>query len=150
MFSSSDVEFDAAFENTGDSDLIINLGLMLGNGKSMFPTNLGLLLTDPAGQTRELHFQEPRVAGRVDDFLVPLRRRSTHTLRIALKQYWSPATKEFDLKLAGGRYRIAARFDGRGVQFVNGDMQGVALLSVWRGAAQSNVMDFEVRPVVPQ
>ena len=144
IHSSSDVQFDVAFENTGDSAFFVNLGLMLGNGKSMFPTSLGLVLTDPTAHTRELDFLMPIVSGRVDDFIVPLRKSSMYGLRVSLNQYWSPATKEFRLKLAAGKYRIAARFEGKGAAFVNRDMQGLTLVNVWKGSLQSNVIDFKV------
>jgi hypothetical protein len=140
-------EFYVALQNTGDSDFVVNLGHMLANGKVMFPAAIRLMLTDPAGQTRELQFFDrryPGVAGRVDDFTVALRTGSMYALRVSLDQYWSPATKEFELKLASGRHRIAARFEGQGAVAGNLDMQGVALLNFWKGTAQSNVVEFEL------
>jgi hypothetical protein len=63
---------------------------------------------------------------------------------VSLNQYWSPATKEFALKLAAGRHRIAARFEGQEARTVNLDMQGAALLNFWKGTVESNVVDFVV------
>jgi hypothetical protein len=120
---------------------------MIPNGKVMFPTAIRLTLTDAAGQTRELDFSDrryPAVAGRVDDFTVALRSGSIYALRVSLNQYWSPTTKEFGLKLAAGRHRIAARFEGHGARTVNLDMQGAALLNFWKGTMESNVVDFVV------
>ena len=134
-------EFSVAIENTSDSDLVLNLGSMLANGKTMLPTAVHLLLTDAAGATRELAFSTPGVAGRVDDFTVALRRGSTYTLHLALNQYWSPATNGFGLKLPVGRSRIAARFEGHGAQFQNSD---VALLNFWKGTVESNVVEVDV------
>ena len=80
----------------------------------------------------------------MDDFPVALRAGSVYTLRLSLNQYWSPATKEFELKLTDGRHRIAARFEGHGAETTNLDMTGVALLNFWKGAVQSDGVDFEV------
>jgi hypothetical protein len=70
---------------------------MLANGKVMLPAAIRLLLTDPAGHTRELQFFDrryPAVAGRVDDFTVALRARSIYALRVSLNQYWSPPRRK--------------------------------------------------------
>ena len=142
--SSTGAEFDVAFENTGSADFVLNLGWMLANGKAMFPTRVGLVHTDPAGRTRDLEFPTPRVAGRVDDFIVALPKGATYRLRLSLNQYWSPATKDFQLKLADGKHHIAARFEGQGASAVNLDMRGVALLNFWTGKIQSDVVEFEV------
>ena len=140
-------EFSLALENTGDSDFVLNLGSMLANGKVMLPEAMRLILTDPAGNTSELGFFDrryPRVAGRVDPFVVPLRAGSTYILRTSLNQYFIPATHNFDVKLASGRNRIAARFEGQQARSANPDMQGVALLNLWKGTVDSNVVDFDV------
>jgi hypothetical protein len=140
-------EFYVALENTADSDFVVNLGLMLGNGKVMLPTAIRLILTDAAGQTRELEFSDRRyavVGGRVDDFTVALRAGSIYALRVSLDQYWSPTTNEFALRLASGRHQIAARFEGQGASAVSFDMQGAATLNFWKGTVESNVVDFVV------
>jgi hypothetical protein len=141
---SSDGEFTLALQNTGSRDFVVNLGLMLANGKAMFPTAVRLALTDPAGKSRELKFLDPRVAGRVDDFTVALRGGAMYAFPVSLDQYWSEATKEFGLKLTPGRYRILAQFDGTGARIPNLDMKGVALLNFWKGTVRSSVFEFEV------
>ncbi len=140
-------EFSLALENTGDADFVLNLGSMLANGKVMFPEAIRLILTDPGGNTRELAFFDrryPGVAGRVDPFVVPLRAGSTYVLRTSLNQCFIPATSNFDVKLASGRNRIAARFEGQQARSANPDMQGVALLNFWKGTVDSNVVEFDV------
>jgi hypothetical protein len=140
-------EFEVALQNAGDSDFVLNLGTMLANGKVMWPDAIRLMLIDPAGQGRELRFSSRKyagVAGRIDDFTVALRGGSVYTLRISLADYWSPSTRDFDLKLANGRYKVAAQFEGRRATGVNLDMQGVALMNFWTGKVQSNVAEFEV------
>jgi len=140
-------EFYVALQNIGDADFVINLGHMLANGRAMFPAAIHLIVTDPSGKTRELHFSDrryPGVAGRLDDFTVALRTGSIYVIRARLDQYWSPATKEFGLKLAEGRHRIVARFEGQGAKAVGLDMQGVAHMDFWKGTLQSDPLQFEV------
>jgi hypothetical protein len=138
----ADVKFDVALQNTGDSNFVLNLGTMLGNGLEMWPDAIRLMLTDPAGQSRELHYRSATgvVAGRIDDYLVALRGHSVYTLRLSLADY----TRGVDVKIAPGRYKIAAQLAGRRATGVNVDMQGVALLNFWSGVVHSNIAEFDV------
>jgi hypothetical protein len=77
----------------------------------------------------------------VDPFVVPLRAGSTYVLRTSLNQYFIPATNNFDVRLASGRIRIAARFEGQGAESGNPD---IALLNFWKGTVESNVVEFDV------
>jgi hypothetical protein len=141
-------QFDVSIENVGESDVVVNLGFMLANGKVMFPEAVRLLLSDAQGGTRELQYFDrryPGIAGRVDDFIVPLRSGSAYSMRLSLDRYWSAATKEWDLKLAPGRYRIEALFESRGAQFPNLDTSGIALLNFWKGTLRSSPLSFEVQ-----
>jgi hypothetical protein len=140
-------EFYVALENAGNQDVVLNLGRMLSNGKVHFPEAVRLILIDAQGRTRELQFFDkryPGVFGRLDDFTVALRRGAIYVLRLSLEQYWSSSTKEFDLRLIDGRYRIAARFEGKGANYLNLDTPGIALMNFWKGTLQSNWLDFEV------
>jgi hypothetical protein len=139
--------FLVTLENVGNADFVVNLGSMLANGKVMWPSAIRLLLTTTGGSTRELRFSDrryPAIAGRVDDFLVPLRSGSSYTVLLKLDDYWSPSTREFVLSLDQGTYELSARLDGELAQDVNLDMQGVALLNFWKGSARSNVLEFAV------
>lgn len=142
--SPTGAEFLLALENTGDDDFVVNLGSMLANGKAMLPTEIRLVLTNPAGRIQELEFATPPVAGQVEPFTVPLRRGSSYALRTSLKQYIIPATSNFNVKLPSGRNRIAARFDGQGVESGSANIRDVALLNFWKGTAQSNTVEFDV------
>jgi hypothetical protein len=138
----ADVKFDVALENVGGSDFVVNLGTMLANGRVMWPDAIRLMLTDPAGRSRELRFSSGRaagIAGRIDDYIVALRAGSTYTVRVSLEDYMPDGPR-----VATGRYKVAAQFAGRRPNGVNPDMQGVALLNFWSGTAHSNVADFEV------
>jgi len=142
----SGAEFIVVLENTGGSDFVVNLGSMLGNGRVIWPTAVHLLLTSD-GTTRDLRFFDrryPGIAGRVDDFPVPLRARSRYSFTASLDQYSSTATKELALRLSPGRYRIAARFDGMGAETGNLDMAGLKLMNFWKGTVQSAAAEFQV------
>jgi hypothetical protein len=143
--TSARTEFIIGLQNTGSSDFIVSLGHMLGNGKVMSPTALRFTLTDTAGKNpRELHFMVFGISGRMDDFIVALRRGAMYTMPTSLQEYGSETTKEFRMTLMPGRYRILARFEGKGATYVNLDMPGVALLNFWKGTVQSSAFEFEV------
>lgn len=140
--------FAVTIENVGDSDVVLNLGYMLANGKVMYPAAVALILTDAQGHMRELRYFDsryPAIAGRVDDFTVALRSGSMYMLRLSLDHYWS-ATGDGRLTLEPGRHRIAARLDGTGASSFNLDTRGIGLMNFWKGTLRSNAVEF----VVPQ
>ena len=111
---------------------------MLDNGKVQLPNKIHLNLLDGSGRKRELHFSDrryPGVAGRVDDFVVPLRAGSTYTLKLRLDQFWSPSTQEFELKLTPGRYEVSAQFQEDRAETRN-------VIFVWKGKLQSNIVEI--------
>jgi hypothetical protein len=139
-------QFRVTFRNGGDRDVTLNLGMMLGNGKFLLPETIRLKLTDAGGKTRELHFSDrrvPGVAGRVDDYLVPLRAGSEYTLRLDLADFWSPGTEEFQLALGPGKNQISAHFEGKAASHVNNDTSALKLLNFWIGTLKSNTVTLE-------
>ena len=67
------IKLRLAFENATEEDAMLNLGIMLGNGKFQLPTQIRLTLTDESGKSRVLHFSDKRfggIAGRVDLSLI--------------------------------------------------------------------------------
>ena len=139
--------FHVTLENAGDKDVVLNLGMMFANGKVLLPDAIQLILIDSAGKSTELHFADrryPGVAGRIDDYAVPLRVGSSYTLRLSLDNFWYPKTKGSRLKLKPGEYRVRSEFAGKGAQFVNGDMEGIKLMNFWQGTLQSDVTTFRI------
>jgi hypothetical protein len=137
-------EFEVAFTNVGDQDATLNLGMMLANGKplhgaALFPTKIRLELRDGQGKTRELHLKGPNVAGRVDDYVVPLRVGSVYSLKLSLSQFWSPSTNEFGLESKPGKYRVSARFEGGGATHDSARF----IMNFWEGKLQSNTLALE-------
>jgi hypothetical protein len=122
--------------------------MMLANGKVQLPDAIRLILTDAKGKSRELHFSDrryPGVAGRVDDYAVPLRAASSYSIQVSLDDYWSPDAKQPRLNLAPGKYRIRAEFTGSGARHVNADTQGMQLMNFWKGKLRSDEKAFFVR-----
>ena len=139
-------EFQVALRNAGTKDVTLNLGLMLANGNVQLPQNISLNVTDASGKTHKLKFFDrryPGVAGRVDDYVVPLRAGSSYTLKLSLDQFWSPDTKEFQLKFFPGKYQITAQFEGGGAKTSNLDVPGIKLINFWLGNLQSNIIMVE-------
>jgi len=135
----NDQEFQLALRNAGDNDIIVNLGSMLANGKVQLPDNIILSSTDAEGKTRKCRFGDKRhlfVAGRVDDYLIPLRAGSIYTLRLNMDQFWCPS-------LPQGRNQLTAEFEGGGAKIVNLDMAGIKLMNFWIGKVQSNTLAIE-------
>ncbi len=142
--SSGGAEFVVAFENTGQSDFVLNLGSMLANGTTLLPTEVRLLVTDYEDTTRELRFFFPWIVGRFHPFTVPLRAGSTHTLRTSLRDYFMPTLDNRNVRLPAGRNRIVARFEGRRTQSGDSTIRDVDLLNFWQGVVESNVVEIEV------
>ena len=142
--------FRVTIENVGNKDVMLNLGMMLHNGRVHLPIEIRLIITDSVGETKKLLFSDKKsavVIGRIDDYVVPLRVGSAYTLRVSLADYLYlfRKTKEFHrLNLKPGVYRVRAEFTGKGAQFVNGDMEGIELMNFWKGTLQSDVTLFRI------
>ena len=132
-----------AFANVGDRDVTLNLGIMLANRKVQLPTNIAMRLTDAQGKTRLFKFADKAhafVAGRVDDYVVPLRVGSTYSLQLTLDQFWCQETKEFSIPLLSGNNYLTAQFEGTSAKAVNLDMPGIKLMNFWAGKVESNIL----------
>lgn len=140
-------KFKVELHNAGENDLILNLGIMLANGKRQYPSNVVLTLTDSKGISRRLDMIEPGdVAGTLAPMVLPLPVGATFSFPIDLNKYWPAASKEFDYKLKPGAYSLKAQLTGKGVsqQEDNLDVKGIALTPYWRGTVTSNQIRFEV------
>ena len=139
-------EFLIALHNVGKEDRVVNLGMMLANGKALYPTAVHLISIDASGNKRALSLREPPgIAGRVDDYVVPLKAGSAYSYRVTLNDYWSPSTQEFDVVWPRGTYRVTARYVGQGARFINADTAGMKLLRFWEGELESKPVEFSIR-----
>ena len=139
-------KFAVAIQNTGDADRVVNLGIMLANGRKMYAMAVGLILTSPNGVRRELNLRGPAIiAGRLDDLIVALPAGAIYGLAVSLADYDSPGAPDFQGGLVPGRYQIAVRFDGRAATDHNLDSPGIPLMNVWKGRIESRTLTFEIR-----
>jgi len=140
-------KFRVELRNAGKNDLILNLGIMLANGKQQYPNAVVLTLTDAQGRPRRLDLRGPAaIAGRADPFVLPVPVGATFSIPVDLDKYWPATSKEFDYKLKPGTYSLEAQLTGRGVsqQEANLDAKGIALMPYWKGTATSSQLRFEV------
>lgn len=138
--------FEIELANTGQRDLILDLGYMY-RGRQ-FTAAIRLSLKDDQNQIKILDLKGPPiVAGRVDALVVPLPKGARIILPVNLadySDYANPDPKAYDVQLTPGRYLLSAEYRGVGVEHANLDMQGIRLLPYWLGKVDSNKTSFVV------
>ncbi len=140
--------FRVELRDAGASDLILNLGSMLANGRKQYPDAVVLILTDSQGKSQTLELQGPAgVAGRIDPLIVPIPVGSTFSIPVDLEKYGP-----FGFKWKPGTYSVEAQLTGKGVNQAdaNLDVKGIALMPYWRGTAASNQLRFEISEWTPR
>ncbi len=137
--------FEVELSNIGNHDLVLNLGMMLGNGRRQYADAIHLVLRDTQNSIEVLDLKGPPVvAGRVDPFVVPLPKGARIILPINLVDFWAPKQKRIDIQLKPGRYYLTAEYRGQGVELSNLDMPGIKLMPYWLGIVDSIEDSFVV------
>jgi len=134
--------------NSGPQPLILNIGMMLANGRQQFADRIQLQLTRPDKTVVHLHMRGPgAIAGRIDPMFIPLPPNASYSLELDLNQYCAPKEHVWKLDLPPGSYALRAEYTGVGVQqrAANLDMQGLSLMPYWTGTIQSGVLNFTVK-----
>jgi len=142
-----DADIEVGFENVGTEDKTLNLGMLLANGHLQEPDAVRLDVTDAKGKSMTFDLCEiGAIAGRVDDYVVPLRHGSTFCFRVSSRHYLSLQSMGTIAELPAGHYTLTAHFEGKGAQLAhqNGDLAGIALMNFWKGGLDSNAVSFEV------
>ena len=142
--------FNIALQNIGKKDLVLNLGIMLANGKEQYSTAVTLIFTDPNGKSCEFHNnigRHPGIAGRVDPFIVPLAVGCTYILRADFDNYWSVSPAGLPVSLPKGRYTVVAVFNGKAATFKQTGVYTQDLY--WNGTIKSKEIIFESPKVIP-
>jgi len=135
--------FTVELRNLGDHDLILNLGIMLANGRRQYADAITLLLGFPSGSKQRLVLMGPAfVAGRMDPLVVPLPVGASFSIPVDFTKF-APFGKD-PLKLEPGTYVLQAQFQGKKAINPNLDMQGMALMPYWTGTVISNKLQFEI------
>lgn len=105
-------KFRVELRNSGEKDLLLNLGVMTRNGEQQYPTALSLIIVDAQGESRLLELKIPlqvRDAGR-ETLTLPLSVGATFSVPVDLDDYWAPTFKGF-YTLKPGTYSLAAQFN---------------------------------------
>jgi HEAT repeat protein len=132
------LRFAVALHNIGDKDLMLNLGMIVGTRQ--YPTGIDLVLSDEKGIVRKLVLPWPRVAGRVDDYTVPLSVDATHIIVANLDQYLPANPRpELPVQLSEDSYKIVAVFVGKGARHFD-----PLIATFWMGKAVSEPLEFTV------
>ena len=143
LSSSDPTGLQVAFRNVGDHDVTLNLGSMMANGKVQLPDEINIDFTDAQGRSRVFKFRDKKhagVAGRLDDYVVPLRAGSMYTLKLGLDEFWCPETEEFEIPLLPGKNQLTGRFHGGGARISHSDIR---LMNFWLGDVESNTLTVE-------
>lgn len=140
---------EVTFESAGPQDALLNLGLMVGNGRTMVPHAVRLVVRGATCGTCELEYADPRVThvgGRLDDLAVGLPRSGRYTLRLPLRDFWCGARKQCPMPWPAEPLHVFARFRGGPAVSVNLDMSGMGLMHFWRGTLQPGAVSLRVPP----
>ena len=135
------IRFNVTLQNVGKKDLVLNLGIMLANGKEQYSTEVKLIFTDLNGKSYEFHNnldRRPGIAGRVDPFLVPLADGCTYALRADFDNYWFVPV---GTSLPKGQYHVAAVFEGKALVFKDTNLY--TRDTYWAGVIKSKEVLFK-------
>ncbi len=146
-------EFDVMFQNVGDKELVLELGVRSNTDRFLYPVRLMLDDSDGHSMDLRLNDSEAITSGRLNDLTVSVPARATHVVRVNLEKYVartavSPLYVPLG-SLGAGHYRITSQFEGVGLQFpVLGHSVNTPppVLPFWIGTLGSNVLDFDVSP----
>ena len=127
-------------ENVGKDDAVVNLGIMLANGKRQFPTAIKLSHHRPDREDPHLRVAPSRSRrARRSVRRAAARRGAVHARAAAghvHRRHLQP--------LAEGRYRITAEFTGEKVTKTNADSGGLALMPYWTGTLRSGEVALDL------
>jgi hypothetical protein len=123
-----------SFQNDSPKPLVLNLGDMLGNGASLFPSHLSIVLTDSENQSHSYHKAPGFIGGRVDDWLIPLAPGDSYALTLSPDELTEEKTAQpFQLQ---PRTMLTAHFTGIAPTHDNGNAT-IPALPVWKGSTDS-------------
>jgi hypothetical protein len=133
-----DQQFRVEIENVSDQAIILDMGIMLGNGKMQYVTAVHLILVDSAGVALPLELIGPAtVAGRIDALTVPLPARATFSFPVDLRSYACRKKDVWKVTLPPGHYHLSAEYAGVSVPTL-------CLLPLWIGQVHSSAISFTV------
>jgi hypothetical protein len=137
--------FIVAFQNMGKTDLALNLGVSLANGRTQYPDKVVLVVADPNGP-HTLTLRKPGVKGSASPFIVSLAAGSTTSFSVNLEDYWAAPSGNFDTKLKPGYpYTIEGSFAGQAMAApIPASATNAGPAYLWTGYVKSKRFHFTV------
>jgi hypothetical protein len=120
--------------NDSPKPLVLNLGEMLGNGASFFPSHVSIIVADSKSQSRSYHKALGVIGGRVDDWLIPLAPGDSYSMTLSPDELKEEKTADA-FQLQPGT-TLAAHFTGIAPSHNNGNSI-IPAPPLWKGSADS-------------
>jgi hypothetical protein len=143
---SENPKFRVELRNSGEDDLILNLGFLLG--WKQYPAAIVLTLGDTHGKSRPVHVREPfTVSGRVDPMVLPLPAGATFSIPVDFDKYQvMTRPEESQFRLEAGTYTLGAQFTDKGgsQEHLNGCEKGNPVMISRQDTVTSNLLRFEI------
>ncbi|HVJ69782.1 MAG TPA: hypothetical protein VM510_17525 [Caulifigura sp.] len=130
--------------NESDRDISLNLGMVVGMNHCMYPTAIKVIITDASGKTRTYRIPDMRLAGRADDYLVPLRRGGSYRLGLALSDLRADS---FDFPApspASGKCQAVVELESGPRRCLNSGTEGMRVVDLWTGKLLSESTEIEI------
>jgi hypothetical protein len=130
---------EVTLENKGAKPLVLNMGLMVGNGRALLPNAVSLVVTGLDAKERKLMRGSAAVAGRLDDYLVPMPVGAKYSLMIRVRDWAGEDGFTPGVIVAGEQVR--AVYEGAEVAYKN---QGSVIpgLPMWVGKVESERVKY--------
>ena len=130
-------ELSLVVRNTDRSAVNVNIGITLANGSDLLPTNVRLTL-ERDGRKSDWTYtgRIAGVAGRIDDFILPLMPGASYQMTFAFSDFGP--LEGIQHTLQPGHYRVRASLWARHAEHMNSDTEGMKLMKLWTGVAESN------------
>jgi hypothetical protein len=143
---SENPKFRVELRNSGEDDLILNLGFLLG--WKQYPAAIVLTLRDTHGKSRPVHVREPfTVSGRMDPMVLPLPAGATFSIPVDFDKYQvMTRPEESQFRLEAGTYTLGAQFTDKGgsQEHLNGCEKGNPVMISRQDTVTSNLLRFEI------
>lgn len=116
----------------------VNLGMSLGNGARLVPSNITFSFRDGRDQSIRARVAQVAVAGRIDDYMVPLGAGGSYELRVQMDQLMTDQGR-IGKKLSTFK-SVVVTLDSGEMKFFNSDTEGLRSLRYWRGETSSKAL----------
>ena len=135
--SSEGVSFVFSFHNNSTNNLLLNCGMMLGNGSQSWDSLEAELKSEPGKPIPiTLHWGGGAVAGRIYFLGLPLHAGSSYKLLVNPNDYYVGVGE----RIKPGKYEINFIYHGKQSPY----RDSTQMPSCWEGEVRSNTLKFEV------